>query len=117
MESAYIIPGNAFTNAQDAQWRLVRTGPTKPDPICSPGVVALTEPQTDFTPNEPVIQIILCPLFFDSNNWRQTIAANPAPTDVVANYRFAASAFIHELFHVLGNQYESHLLTDSTAGC
>lgn len=71
----------------------------------STGVVALTQTQEIFTPDEPLIQMVLCPAFFNAANFIQSLSPSPAPSanEYLGNWRFAAAALVHEFFHIFGN--------------
>ena len=118
MEYAWVILNSVavpppFTNAQGVNRSVIRGNkdqhPTQnADPnnlglkICGPGVAALTQTQTDFTVDEPLIQIVLCPYFFQT--YRPALSGvTPQAQDFLDSYRFQASAFIHEMFHLFGN--------------
>lgn len=73
-----------------------------PGSICQQSVVALTVTQDIFTPDEPLIQMILCPAFFNEANFRQDLSASPSSEEYLGNWKFAAGTFVHELWHIFG---------------
>lgn len=62
-------------------------------PICGPNDVALTQRQDDFTSGAPLLQIVLCPAFFDAQNMRQSLSVRPPPSEAyLGEYKYAAGA-------------------------
>lgn len=77
--------------------------------ICSGDVAAVTQMQTDFTVEAPMLQMILCPVVFDTKRFLGSISDLPAKsTDSISKFRSRSSTFLHESCHVLGKQCECH---------
>lgn len=74
--------------------------PDAPDRICTTegdGVLALTQTQVEFTVNEPMIQMVLCPRILDAAQFRPSITtgATRKTTDSVTSFKYHASVFVH----------------------
>jgi hypothetical protein len=106
LPSVFVIPGNDFLNPKGVKRRVIRQLDAQ-DRICSGDIAALTQTQTDFTSNEPMLQMILCPVIFDTSLFLESISDLPAKsTDYISKFRSRGSAFLHESCHILGQQCE-----------
>ncbi|KAF2162084.1 hypothetical protein M409DRAFT_27462 [Zasmidium cellare ATCC 36951] len=93
----FVYPG--ITDSQGRQRRVIN--PQSNPKICGNGAIALAQSNPGTIDNEPMIQIILCPRFFDPNFPNTNLNVSPkSGGDYIGAYRFAAGGLIHELLHV-----------------
>jgi hypothetical protein len=106
LPSVFVIPGNDFLSPEGVKRRVIRQIDAQ-DRICSGDIAALTQTQTDFTSESPMLQMILCPVIFDTSLFLESISDLPAKsTDYISKFRSRGSAFLHETCHILGQQCE-----------
>lgn len=68
------------------------------------GILSATQTEDLISPDEPVIQVILCPKNFEGDYYRSINQNPPDGNDQpvpVRQYKFVASNLVHELFHTL----------------
>lgn len=82
--------------------------------LCAGNVLATTQSielytgdQDLRTSTEPMIQIVLCPKFFEEAVMKQKLEGTPKENDYLGDYKYAAGGFLHELFHTYGARCES----------
>ncbi|KAK4505871.1 hypothetical protein PRZ48_003836 [Zasmidium cellare] len=93
----FVYPG--IKDSKGRQRRVIN--PQSNPGICANGAIALTQSNPGNVDNEPMIQIILCPRYFNPNFPNTNLNVSPkSGGDYIGDYRFAAGGLIHELLHV-----------------